>query len=447
MEGGINDFRVRFSILTISLALKTGLKIVTQYVTRSLQINDLICNMKEQYPIVKVIHQRRKNVTPAKPSTVEIEITYQGSRRWISTGVRVFPKNWSDKRRVIGLPDAYDSNMKIESMERTVLNYIRQQMIDGNPFEWTGLSNALDNAQMTGSFLKFVEHRVTKRQDIQESTRRNHKKLVVALKDFKKLDSFSDVIRTNIVKFDEWLHSRKDYKQSTIASYHRYLKTYIHEAIRQELIKNDPYLGFRVDQGKPKQRRFLTPEELAKIESCKVATPSLEKVRDMFIFQCYTGLAYSDMRKFDFHKVQQRGKRYVLHDVRKKTEEDFYIVLLPPAIEILRKYDYSLPIMTNEQYNMRLKLVADSAGIGKNLTSHMGRHTFATLSLNSGIKIEVLAQMMGHADIRTTQIYAKMINSTVEEAYSALEKNELVKAMVGQLNEILSVLIILLKSA
>lgn len=403
--------------------------------------------MKEQYPIVKIIHQRRKNVTPSKPSTVEIEITYKGNRRWISTGVRVYPKNWSDRRRVIGLPDAFDANMKIDAMERTVLNYIRQQMIDGNPFDWTGLNSALENAKLEGSFLKFVEHKVSQRKDIKESTRRNHKKLVVALREFKRLDSFKDVIRINIVRFDEWLHGRKDYTQSTIASYHRYLKTYIHEAIRQELINNDPYLGFRVDQGKSRQRRFLTPEELAKIETCKVPTQSLEKVRDMFLFQCYTGLAYSDMRKFDFRDVQQRGKRLVLHDVRKKTGEDFYIVLLPPAIEILNKYDFRLPLMSNEQYNMRLKLVAESAGIEKNLTSHMGRHTFATLSLNSGIKIEVLAQMMGHADIRTTQIYAKMINCTVEEAYSVLETNEQVKSLVNIINETLEALLMLLKTA
>lgn len=397
--------------------------------------------MKEQYPIVKVIYQRRKNIASTKPSTVEIEITHQGKRKWISTGIRVFPKNWSDKNRVIGLPNAFDFNMKIESMERTIMNYIRQLMIDGKPFDWGGLNSALENAQVEGSFLKFVESRVLNRKDIKESTRRNHKKIVVALKEFKSLDTFNDVKRSNIVKFDEWLRGRKEYTQSTIASYHRYLKTYIHEAIRQDLIKIDPYISFRVDQGKPRKRKFLSPEEMMKIETCKVATPSLEKVRDMFMFQCYTGLAYSDLRKFDFKSVQQRGSRYILHDVRKKTNEDFYIVLLAPAIDILKKYDYHLPLMTNEQYNMRLKLVAESAGLDKNLTSHMGRHTFATMSLNSGIKIEVLAQMMGHADIRTTQIYAKMINCTVEEAYSVLETNEEAKAMINRLNEILGMIL------
>lgn len=400
--------------------------------------------MKEQYPIVKIIYQRRKNVTSIRPSTVEIEVAYQGKRKWISTGIRVFPKNWNEKLHVVGIPGALDANLKIESIERTIKNYIRQLMIDGKSFEWSGLNKAIENTQLEGSFLKFVENKVLTRKDIKDSTRRNHKKLVSALNEFKLINNFNDLTTGIIVKFDHWLRSRKTYTQSTIASYHRYLKTYINEAIRQELISYNPYIGFKVENGKPGIRKYLTPEELLKIETSLMPTTSLERVKDMFLFQCYTGLSYSDMRKFDFQKIQLRGNRYVLHDIRKKTGEEFYIVILHPAMEILRKYDFRLQMMTNEQYNMRLKIVAEAAGINKPLTSHMGRHTFATISLNSGIKIEVLAQMMGHSDIRTTQIYAKMINCTVEEAYSVLESNEQTKMMINQVNLFLSFLITIL---
>lgn len=402
--------------------------------------------MKEIYPTVKIIHDRRKIDSTSKPATVEIEVSFQGKRKWISTGVRVLKRNWNDKFKVVGLPDALDYNLKIESIERTIQNHIRKLMIDGTPFEWRGLEIALENSKNENSFLRFVEERVKTRKDIKESTRRNQRKLVGALKEFKDIDGFRDLVKSNIVKFDDWLRGRKDYKQSTIASYHRYLKTYINEARRMELINTNPYDGFKVDHGKPAARKYLTPEELVKVETCDISNLSISRVRDMFIFQCYTGLAYSDMKKFDFHLVEMRGQRYVLHDIRKKTEQDYYIVLLPPALEILRKYDFELPKISNEQYNMRLKLVADYAGLTKNLTSHMGRHTFATMSLNSGIKIEVLAQMMGHADIRTTQLYAKMINCTVEEAYGVLETNEMVKSMINQLNEVIESFVFLLKS-
>ena len=94
---------------------------------------------------------------------------------------------------------------------------------------------------------------------------------------------------------------------------------------------------------------------------------------------------------------------------------------MAPAVDILRKYDFKLPMMSNAQYNLRLKVLADYAGIDKVLTSHMGRHTFAVLCLNNGVGIETLAKMMGHTDIKTTQIYAKVLDEQVEQAFDDLE--------------------------
>lgn len=398
--------------------------------------------MTEQYPTVKTIFMRRKNLGKNKLSTVEIEVKFEGKRRWFSTGVRVLPKNWNEKKKVVGLPDAIDLNMKIETLEKLISNYIRKQVVDEKPFTWSGLDMAIKLKKTGVSFISFVESRIATRKDIKESTRRTQKKLVPALKEFGIINSFSDLTKSNVLRFDDWLHSR-NCRQSTIASYHKFLKIYINDAIRQELLNTNPYVGIKIDRGKPSIRKYLTQDEVYLINNCKVPE-SLEKVRDIFLFQCYTGLSYSDLKQFDFTKVIDRGNRLVLHDVRQKTEEDYYIVLLPLAIEVLKKYDYKLPVISNEQYNMRLKIVAEYAGIKKNLTSHMGRHTFATLSLNSGIKIEVLAQMMGHSDIKTTQIYAKMVNGTVEEAYGVLEKNENVKTMVHYFIDILSLLLIVL---
>lgn len=132
------------------------------------------------------------------------------------------------------------------------------------------------------------------------------------------------------------------------------------------------------------------------------------------------GLAYADFSKFDFRDIIERNGKFVLNDVRQKTGEEFYILIMPRAMEILKKYGNRLPVMSNQQYNMRLKVVADAAGIDKKLTSHMGRHTYATLALNNGVKIEVLARMLGHADIKTTQVYARLIDTTVEMAYDEL---------------------------
>ena len=239
------------------------------------------------------------------------------------------------------------------------------------------------------------------------------------------------------------MHS-KGYKQASISTFHKILKVYIFEAIQRDLISQNPYTGFKIDRGKSDIRRFLNEEELNSIENAKTSTKSLEKVKDLFLFQCYTGLAYVDLSKFDFNQVIVRNGKYVVHDVRKKTGEEFYIILLPKAIEILKKYDYKLPIMTNQQYNLRLKIVADAAGLDKRLTSHMGRHTYATMCLNSGVKIEVLADMMGHADIKTTQIYAKLVNSTVENAYDILEERDIIIQTINQINDFIKAVELLL---
>ena len=120
--------------------------------------------------------------------------------------------------------------------------------------------------------------------------------------------------------------------------------------------------------------------------------------------------------------VQKRGNKYVILDIRLKTEENYFIVLLSPAMEILKKYDYVLPIISNQQYNLRLKIVADYAGLDRNLTVHMSRHTFATMCLNNGVKMENVSKMLGHTNVRTTQQYAKVLNAEVEKDFEMLER-------------------------
>ena len=204
------------------------------------------------------------------------------------------------------------------------------------------------------------------------------------------------------------------------------MKTYINDAIRSELIEKNPYEGIKIERGKSSIRKYLTEEEIQRIKDAKIASASICRVRDLFLFQCYTGFAYAELAKFDFSTVIQRNGKYIVHDARKKTGEDFYVVLLSPAVEILKKYDFVLPVIDNVPYNLRLKVLAEYAGIDKAITSHMGRHTFAVWCLNNGVKIENLAKMMGHTDIKTTQIYAKVLNEEVEREFDSLE-NVLVK--------------------
>lgn len=222
--------------------------------------------------------------------------------------------------------------------------------------------------------------------------------------------------------YDDWLHA-KGYSQPTIYNYHKRNKRYIHEAIKFDLLKNDPYKGERFSRGKHAIRKYLTAEELKKVKDAQIDSETICRVRDLFIFQAYTGISYADLAKFNFKRdVQKRGNKYVILDIRLKTEENYFIVLLSPAMEILKKYDYVLPIISNQQYNLRLKIVADYAGLDRNLTVHMSRHTFATMCLNNGVKMENVSKMLGHTNVRTTQQYAKVLNAEVEKDFEMLER-------------------------
>ena len=243
-----------------------------------------------------------------------------------------------------------------------------------------------------------------------------------SLREFDRIIYFSDLTKANITLYDDWLHA-KGYSQPTIYNYHKRNKRYIHEAIKFDLLKNDPYKGERFSRGKHAIRKYLTAEELKKVKDAQIDSETICRVRDLFIFQAYTGISYADLAKFNFKRdVQKRGNKYVILDIRLKTEENYFIVLLSPAMEILKKYDYVLPIISNQQYNLRLKIVADYAGLDRNLTVHMSRHTFATMCLNNGVKMENVSKMLGHTNVRTTQQYAKVLNAEVEKDFEMLER-------------------------
>ena len=374
-----------------------------------------------EYPTLQFVFDRKKQASKTKTGLVQIEVKSGSQRKWIGTGVRVYAGQWHKSGRVCNRLDSEVLNDTLLSQFEHIANWINELRRNKEPFDFEKLTMFLANKEQSSNFIEYLENRIDERGDISDSTKRSHRKLIHSLQAFGKIRYFSDLTKQNIIEYDEWLH-KKNYVQTTIHSYHKFLKTYVHDAMRRDLLKDDPYTSVKIDRGKSAERKYLTEQELNNIRQCVISDKSLSKVRDVFVFQCFTGLAYADLAKFDFTKVEERDGRYILHSVRQKSGEDYYLVLLSPAVEILKKYDFELPVITNQQYNLRLKIVASLANIDRNLTSHMARHTFAVYCLNHNIKIETLAKMMGRTDIKTTQLYAKIVNKTVESAFDSLEQ-------------------------
>ena len=148
-------------------------------------------------------------------------------------------------------------------------------------------------------------------------------------------------------------------------------------------------------------------------------------MRDLFVFQTYTCLSYTDLKDFDSSQIQEVKNMKVYIGKRAKTEQPFTIPLLSPALAILNKYDNDLPIISNVKYNEYLKAVAQHAGIDKPVSSHWARHTGATLLLNGGADMRIVSKICGHSSTRITeQVYAKLLDETVVDAIAAYQERQ-----------------------
>jgi integrase len=191
------------------------------------------------------------------------------------------------------------------------------------------------------------------------------------------------------------------------------------------LIMSNPYNALRGEfaKGEKENTEYLTEEEMKAFESIHpVAGTEMALSRDLFVFQMYTGLSYSDAQSFDISQYKKIDGKWRRTGERIKTGVPFVNMLLPPAVEVLERYGMKIPKISNENYNRNLKALGMCAGISIPLHSHLARHTFATFMLRNGVKIENLAKMLGHADISRTQRYAIVLAESVHEDFAMIEE-------------------------
>ena len=234
---------------------------------------------------------------------------------------------------------------------------------------------------------------------------------------FSKEKQVTEITKETIVDF--YAELNKKYESTTSAAMMVKLKTIIIFAVDNGKLQINPFNGVKITK-RTKEVEFLTAEELQRIKS-KHLEGRLEKVRDLFLFQCFTGLAYVDMAnltKEDFHKNAEG--QYYIKKHRVKTNITFVSVLLKEAEEIIVKYNFCLPVLSNQKYNSYLKEIADLCKIDKPMHTHIGRHTCATYLLNKGMSIETVAKVLGHSNIKQTQHYSKLVDTTVFKAFKKI---------------------------
>lgn len=224
----------------------------------------------------------------------------------------------------------------------------------------------------------------------------------------------------------------KRLERNTVNKHHSRLRTILIRALKENYITKNPYTDFKL-KSTPSKRTFLTQDELQKIIDHKLGeNESLQRVRDIFIFSVYTGLRFEDAQQLTMDRIIKDKKgTHSLQIRQEKTDEPLSIPILKPALDIIKKYEGSderkvlkrvLPKITNQKLNAYLKTIADLAGIEKNLTHHMARHTCATtILLSNEVPIEVVSKWLGHTNIKTTQIYAKITNDYLHQVARKIE--------------------------
>lgn len=378
-----------------------------------------------KYPLVRVVFDRKKTATKQKAALVQVEVQMNGRKKYLSTGVKVYKDQWSLAHGgVVNSMEAVELNARVAAVKKQVDGYIAERQTKGEVFDFDLFGEWMrrnEGKEKKVSFIDWVEERIETRKDIRETTRKTQRKLVPVLREFGCISGFGDLTRVNIMRFDDFLKSKGN-RQTTVYSYHKFLKHYAADAVMLGLARRNPYFGLKLDKGKSEGERFLTDSELRRIEKAVMPTVSIGKVRDLFLIQCYTGLAYSDLMEFDWRRVDEERGRMILRGRRRKTGIEFMVVLTEKALEILERYEYTLPKISNAQYNLRLKVVADAAGIDKPIASHWGRRTCGMYLLNHGVRMEVVSKVLGHSSIRTTeQVYARILPNTVIEAFEGIE--------------------------
>ena len=235
-----------------------------------------------------------------------------------------------------------------------------------------------------------------------------------------------------ILHYDKYLRTTHNCAHNTAMKYLKQLKKVVHLAQSFGYIESDPFDGYKT-AFKEANRGYLTREELDRVEKHRFQNRRLDLVRDLFIFVCYTGIPYSDLKNLTHQNIVKGidGKDWLVYE-RQKTGIKASVPLLPVAMSILEKYrkepecvgaNLPLPVRSNQKLNSYLEEIADVCSLSRVPTMHIGRHTFATtITLANGVPITSVQKMLAHKFVQTTQIYSKVLDTKVAEDMEKVQK-------------------------
>lgn len=389
---------------------------------------------KSNFKILFVLGVNRTNNKNETP--IYCRITLNKKRKQFSTGISVERKFWNSKAQIIrgNSQEAFLINGKLDEIKSKINKIQTILILQEKLFTVNDIYNIYQGKEVkrNESFLAYYDlyiERIKKLVGIElkENTFqkfvyvRNHLSTFLKWK-YKDKDIRLEELSDQFLKdFEYYLKIVKNQKQVTINKTIQRLRTPIKSAISEGYLKSDPFILYKAKRVR-KTIVFLSKEELKVIESTIIKQKRLILIRDLFIFCCYTGLAYNEMRNLEIKNIQLGfdGLNWIKMK-REKTGQEISIPLLPIAEVILNKYitneNKTFPKISNQRFNSYLKEIAEITGIEKNLTHHIARKTFAsTILLYNDVPMEIVSELLGHTKLSTTQeYYAKVVQKKVSE--------------------------------
>lgn len=393
--------------------------------------------MSTQFSILFYAKTSKKHVNGSVP--IYLRVTIGGQRFESNTDREILPSKWSKNLgKAIGNSEEIKQlNQYLETLQHKVYSYQQQIIFEGKEVtieamrvKWIGIKEkpkmllevfSEHNRQMK----ELVGKDYARLTYIRFETSFRHTQSFIKWKfeqddiDIKKLDFHF------ISEYSFWLKSIRNCNQNSTIKYLSNFKKIVNFCLKNGWIIRNPFVGFKMVK-KEVIREILTLEEMNTMATKEFVSDRVGQVRDIFLLCCFTGLAYADVKKLKRSEIVKGidGEQWIF-TARQKTEIPTRIPILSPALKLIDKYAHHphciaknilLPVLSNQKMNAYLKEIADLCEIRKELTFHIARHTFATtVTLSNGVPIETVSKMLGHRSLRTTQLYAKVLDSKVSE--------------------------------
>jgi site-specific recombinase XerD len=350
-------------------------------------------------------------------------------------------KDWDKKKERVKQqhPQSFYYNTKITELHNKVWSFIQNQTQMGKNITTQDVKDYLNqkelpkNSILNTCELFIIEHKPS----LNNGTIRQYKVLKKKLSNFittqlHKTDIPLDELNFSFIsKFK--LHLDQHYKNhpNTIHKQIVRLNTIINWSVKMDLLKENPFKNFKV-KTVPTVKRILNHDDIKLIESFESNNITTNIVRDTFLFMCYTGLSYSDLKKLTVNDIQTsiNGNK-IIKISRKKTNEYCMIPLISKCIDIINRYSshpkvvnsgFVIPMISNQKTNDHLLIIQNILKISKKMTCHVARHSFATISLELGVPMETVSKLLGHSSIRTTQIYGKITETKLLKDFDLFER-------------------------